>query len=78
MAGITLDQAEAQLAALLAAQTALISSGLSETEVFGKKIKKHDMKALGELIDYWDKKVSQLTAKGTRTGRRVRGATPTV
>ena len=75
MAGITLAIAEARLTAYLNAEAALLTGGLAEVDVFGKKIKKLDIGQIQTAIDYWAGKVDELTAQGTSTARKVRGGT---
>lgn len=70
MAGITLAQAETQLAAWLAADTA-VASGQAYT-VGGRSLTRANAREIRENITYWDKKVQRLT----RGGIRVRGGTP--
>ena len=76
MAGITLAQAEAQLALWLSASTA-ISSGQSYT-VDSRAFTLADAAKIQQNIEYWDSKVRQLSATATsaRSGPYIRGATP--
>ncbi len=73
MAGITLAQAEAQLATWLSANTA-VASGQSYT-IGSRQLTRVDAKEIREQLDYWDSKVKELS-RGT-SGMRVRGGTPT-
>ncbi len=74
MAGITLAQAEAQLAMWLAADAA-VSSGQSYTHR-STSLSRADSRQIRENIEYWDKKVRTLSATASRTGPVIRGATP--
>ena len=69
---ITLAQAEAQLALWLAADAA-VATGQS----YGhgqSSLTRADAGKITEKIEYWEKKVSQLS--GRRKGIIIRGATP--
>ena len=70
MAGITLAQAEAKLTEVQEAYSAALTS--QEYSVGGKRQRRADLDALQRAIDYWEKKVHQLTNGGIR----VRGVTP--
>lgn len=72
MAGITLDQAEAQLAVWLAADSA-VASGQSYT-IGIRSLTRANAKEISEKIDYWENKVQKLSS-GTG-GIRLRGITP--
>jgi len=72
MAGITLVQAEAQLAAWLAADTA-VASGQAYT-IGGRSLTRANAKEIRENISFWDAKVQDLSAGGS--GRAIRGITP--
>lgn len=69
MAGITLEQAETQLALWLEADTAL-SKGQSYS-VGGRSVSRAETQV---KIEYWDRRVKELTIAGGSTagGRRVR------
>lgn len=73
MAGITLDQAEAQLAIWLAADTA-VASGQSYT-IGSRSLTRANAGEISTKIDYWNNKVQQLS-RGGNGGMRVRGVTP--
>ena len=73
MAGITLAQAETQLAAALAA---LASARKGEVKIKDRSKKPATLSELREEVDYWDNKVKELAAKGSRTGPTMKGATP--
>ncbi len=69
MAGITLAQAETQLALWLAADTA-VASGQSYT-IAGRSLTRADAALISGNIDKWDQRVKRLS----RGGIRVRGVT---
>lgn len=70
MAGITLAQAETQLAAWLAADTA-VAEGQSYT-ISGRSLTRANAKEIRDNIVFWDKRVKRLT----NIGINVRGITP--
>jgi hypothetical protein len=70
MAGITLAQAEEQLAIWLDAMTA-VANGQSIT-AGGRTYTQVDARAIRENITFWEQKVKRLS----RGGFRVRGVTP--
>jgi len=70
MAGITLAQAEAQLAIWLAADTA-VATGQSYS-VSGRALTRADAREIRENIKFWDGQVKRLS----RGGIRMRGVTP--
>jgi len=65
MAGITLEQAEAQLSAYLAASLKVAQG--QEYEIGGRKLKRADLNYINEQIKYWDAQVKRLST----TTRRV-------
>ena len=69
MAGITLAQAETQLALWLAADTA-VASGQSYT-IAGRSLTRADAAIIQSNIKFWDQQVQRLD----RGGIRVRGVT---
>lgn len=73
MAGITLAQAEAQLALWLAASSAVAAGQEYEidTGTGRRKLKRTDAAEVRMQLDYWDSKVKQLTASGFRRTRYV-------
>ena len=73
MAGITLTQAEEQLALWIAANTAVASG--QEYTIGTRSLKRTDAAEIREQLQFWDGKVKELT-RGT-TGMRIRGGTPT-
>jgi len=70
MAGITLTQAEAQLAVWLAASTA-VASGQSYS-IAGRSLTRANAAEIRKNIEFWDGKVNKLT----RGGLSIRGGTP--
>ena len=70
MAGITLAQAEPQLASWLAADTA-VATGQSYS-IAGRSLTRANAKEIRDNITFWDKQVHRLT----RGGIRIRGGTP--
>ena len=70
MAGITLAQAETQLAAWLAADTA-VASGQSYS-IGGRSLTRANAKEIRENIAFWDARVQSLS----RGGLRLVGGTP--
>lgn len=74
MAGLTLVQAEAQLALYIAAEQAVLLG--QEFEIKDRKLKRADLGNIRDGIEYWDNKVKELTARGSRTGPTMKGVTP--
>lgn len=70
MAGITLAQAEAQLATWIAADTA-VASGQAYS-IAGRSLNRANAREIRENIEFWDRQCKRLT----RGGIRMRGATP--
>lgn len=71
MAGITLTQAQAQLASWLAADTA-VAQGQSYA-IGTRSLTRAQAGEIRENIEFWDRQVKRLTRGG---GIRVRGITP--
>lgn len=67
MAGISLAQAEAQLAAYLAASLA-VSSGQSY-EIAGRRLVRANADEIQTCIDRWDARVKALSAAASGRGR---------
>lgn len=67
MAGITLADAEAQLAAWLAASTA-VATGQSYS-IEGRSLTRADAAEIRRSLDYWDQKVQTLSALSFGRGR---------
>ncbi len=73
MAGITLAQAEAQLALYLQVSEDIVQSGQS-TAILGRTFQAADLATVNQAIEFWDGKCKQLSANSTG-GIRVRGLT---
>jgi len=69
MAGITLAQAQAQLDAYLAAETAVL--GGQEYEIGGRRLKRADLQAIQAGINLWNQRVQDLTARASGRSRAV-------
>lgn len=71
MAGITLAQAETQLAAWLAADTAVMDGQEFELNVNGvlRRVKLSDAAIIARNIDIWDKRCKQLSRGGISVRR---------
>ena len=74
MAGITQAQAETELQNALDTLTAVRKG---EFQVRDRKVKPPTLDEAQADVDYWDKKCREIEIRGTRTGRRMRGGTPT-
>ncbi len=70
MAGITLAQAEAQLAVWLDASLKVATG--QAYEIAGRKLTRADAAVIQKQITFWDRQVKRLT----RGGLAVKGATP--
>lgn len=70
MAGITLEQAQQQLDAFLAASLAVAKN--QSYEIDGRKFTRADLAHIQAQITFWDNYVKRLTAAQTRRGPRVR------
>ena len=70
MAGITLSDAESQLAVWIAASTA-VASGQSYS-IAGRSLNRANASEIRQNIEFWDRQCKRLS----RGGIRVRGATP--
>lgn len=71
MAGITLDQAQTQLDAYLAAETAVLSG--QAYELAGRSLRRADLESIQAGITLWDERVKNLSARasGIRRSRTV-------
>jgi len=69
MAGITLAQAETQLAAYLAAETAVLTG--QSYQFNGRSLTRANLAEIREGISAWDNRVKELTAKASSRGRAV-------
>lgn len=72
MAGITLEQAEAQLALYLAAEQKVLSG--QSYEIAGRKLTRADLSSIREGVDTWDARVKSLeqSASGRSRARTMR------
>lgn len=71
MAGITLASAQARLDALLAAHDKVLKG--QQVEIDGQMIRRADLPSIQEGIEFWDRKVKELTqaSNGRSRGRTV-------
>ena len=78
MAGITLEQAQAQLDTYLAANTAVASGQEYEIDTGNgrRRLRRADAAEIRTQIDYWDQKVKSLTPASGGGRRRVRYVVP--
>lgn len=67
MSGITLAQAEAQLAAYLAAETAVLAG--QSYEISNRKLTRADLVAIQFGIKTWNERVSTLSARARGRSR---------
>lgn len=67
MAGITLAQAETQLSAYLAAETAVLSG--QAYEIAGRSLKRADLEFIQNGISIWNARVQSLTATSVGQSR---------
>lgn len=67
MAGITLTQAEAQLAAYIAAETKVLQG--QAYEISGRRLTRANLAEIRDGMDYWDRKVKELTDTASGIGR---------
>jgi hypothetical protein len=67
MAGITLAQAEAQLASYLAAETAVLSN--QSYEIAGRKFTRTDLDSIQTGIKIWNDRVNVLSQRAQGQGR---------
>jgi len=72
MAGLTLAQAQAQLDAYLAAETAVL--GGQEYEIGGRRLRRADLRTIQQGITLWNQRVQELSARASGRGRSI---TPT-
>ena len=69
MAGITLEDAEAQLALYLEAEAKVLSG--QSYEIAGRKLTRADLRSIQEGISTWDARVKSLSTAGRGRGRSV-------
>lgn len=67
MAGITLTQAETQLAAYVAAETKVLQG--QAYEISGRRLTRANLAEIRDGMDYWDRKVKELTGSSGGRGR---------
>jgi hypothetical protein len=67
MAGISLAQAEAQLAAYLAAETAVLSG--QSYEIAGRKLTRANLAEIQKGIEIWNGRATTLAAAATGASR---------
>jgi len=67
MAGITLEQAEAQLAAYIEAESKVLLG--QSYEISNRKLTRADLTSIRQGIDLWDRRVKQLSAAANGRGR---------
>lgn len=67
MAGITLAQAEAQLALYLAAETKILAG--QKVEIDGQALTRANLKDVREGMAHWDSKVKELSARASGSSR---------
>jgi len=77
-AGITLEQAQAQLSTWIAASTAI--AGGQEYEIWDgemrRRLKRADLASVQKQVEFWDGKVKQLTPVSAGGRRRTRYVVP--
>lgn len=71
MAGLTLEQAQTQLDAYLAAETAVLTG--QSYEIAGRKLTRANLDIIQKGIETWNTRVIHLSAKA---GNRSRAITP--
>lgn len=69
MSGITLAQAEAQLALYLAAEEKALAG--QSYEIAGRKLTRADLPAIQQGITTWDGRVKQLSRRVAGRGRHI-------
>lgn len=67
MSGITLAQAEAQLASYLAAETAVLTN--QSYEIAGRKFTRTDLDSIQKGIEIWSGRVATLTQRASGRSR---------
>lgn len=78
MSAITLEQAQAQLAAWLAADLAVAKSQEYEIDTGNgrRRLKRTDAAEIRQKVAFWDAKVTALTPAGAGGRRRIRYVVP--
>lgn len=67
MAGITLADAESKLAQYQSAEEKVLIG--QSYEIAGRSLRRADLAEIRRGIDYWDKKVQELSARASGRGR---------
>ncbi len=67
MAGITLEQAQAQLDKYLTAETKVLSG--QAYEFSGRSLTRANLKEITKGIEIWDRRVKELSARASGRGR---------
>lgn len=67
MAGLTLAQAEAQLAAYLAAETKVLAG--QEYEIAGRRLRRANLAEIRDGIRIWNERVGELSSRALGRGR---------
>jgi hypothetical protein len=67
MAGITLEQAQAQLDSYLKAETAVLEG--QSYEIAGRKLTRANLSDIHAGITVWNRRVGELSARATGRGR---------
>lgn len=67
MAGITQEQAEAQLALYLEAEEKVLSG--QSYEIAGRKLQRADLESIQAGITLWDRRVREIVARSSTGGR---------
>ncbi len=67
MAGITLEQAQAQLDKYLTAETKVLSG--QAYELAGRSLTRANLKEITKGIEIWDRRVKELSASASGRGR---------
>lgn len=67
MAGITLEQAQAQLASYLTAETKVLAG--QSYEIAGRKLTRADLESIQAGIKIWDQRAKDISARATGRGR---------
>jgi hypothetical protein len=67
MAGITLTQAETQLASYISAETKVLQG--QAYEISGRRLTRANLAEIRDGMDFWDRKVKELTNSAISIGR---------
>ena len=69
MAGITLEQAQAQLDQYLAAETAVLTG--QEYEIAGRRLRRAALRAIQDGIALWNQRVQVLSSRAAGRSRAI-------